>query len=220
MSETESTQTAGETSANLPASAPGVQPSSLDRDQLRKELKAEILAELKGDKSLMQSMKDQTIEQVKKDKGFKTLLDEYRAMKQENMTDREIEREFRLRELEAERTQQPAPVAPGSATDSGASDLEDLLPALNLEADDVDALRILAQPLTDIAKAKELAKLSQRRKESPNPAAAAQPASAPAPKIDVSGKVKRYMELSKSPTANSAELSALKKELDAANWGQ
>lgn len=220
MPDTDSTQVVGDANANSSASAPGGQPNSFDRDQLRKELKAEILAELKGDKSLTQSMKDQTIEQIKKDKGFKAFMDPYREMKAKGMTEKEIEQEFRLQELEAERAHQPAPVAPGSATDSGANELDDLLPALGLAVDDPDALRIMGQPITAIAKANELAKLSQRRKILPNPAAAAQPASAPQPKTDVSGKVTRYVQLSKSPTANAAELSALKKELDAVNWGQ
>lgn len=219
MSELDSAPGKGTQDANLGVSTPDGQPNSFDPEQFAEKLKADILASLRTDKTLAQSVKDRAIAEVKKDKGFKDFLDEYRTLKAEGKTDEQIVIEARLREIE-ERTVNQPPAKAGNLADDDSNELDELLPALGLDATDPDALRIMGQPITAVAKTKELVKLSQRRKQQPGPAAVSQPSGSSQPKNDVSEKVKKYEELSKSPTIHAAELSALKKELDAVNWGQ
>lgn len=212
MSQLDSTQQDGATGANPPASSAGVQPNSFDPATFAETLKADILKAIREDKTLVQSVKDRTIADVKKDRGLREFLDEYRSMKSQGMTDEQILLEARLREIEAKNVH-PAPVAPGSPTsDSGTNDLEDLLPDLGLAPDDGDVLRIMAQPTTPLAKAKELAKLSQRRKNPPSPAAAAQPPAAPQPANNTDELRREYQSRLKSIGPNPAQIATLKAE--------
>ena len=52
-----------------------------------------------------------------------------------------------------------------------------------------------------------------------SPAASTTLASAPSHPLDVSGKIAQLSVLQKEPTKNAEAIRALKKELDAANWG-
>lgn len=213
MSQQDSTQPAGTASdANPPVSAAGVQPNSFDPDQFVATVEAKLIERLTGNPRLLQSLTDKTISRVENNKGFKEWRDQYRAMKQRGMTDDQIDNEIRIAELEA-RIAQPAPVAPGSPTsDSGTNDLEDLLPDLGLAPDDGDVLRIMAQPTTPLAKAKELAKLSQRRKNPPSPAAAAQPPAAPQPANNTDELRREYQSRLKQIGPNPAQIATLKAE--------
>lgn len=220
MSDTDSTQLSGAQDANLVASPAGVQPNSSDQEQLAAKLESQIIERLISNPRLLQSLTDKTLSSVEKNKtfkGYKAYRDEVAALKAQGYTEREIEQEFRFREIEAEKS---APVARGSATDSGTSELEALLPALGLAADDPDVLRVSASPLGLGAKAAALVQIAQRKNTPPNPAAVSQPPSAPPPKNDVSAMVARYAELAKSPTKNAAAMATLKAKLDAENWGQ
>lgn len=216
MSQLDSTQPAGTApDANPPVSAAGVQPNSFDPDRFVATVEAKLIERLAGNPRLLQSLTDKTISRVENNKGFKEWRDQYRAMKQRGMTDDQIDNEIRLAELEA-RVDQPAPVAPGSPTsDSGANDLEDLLPDLGLAPDDGDVLRIMAQPTTSLAKAKELARLSQRRKNPINPAAVGQGADTPAPKADYGQMAREYKQKALAAKGNRALIRQIQSEYQA-----
>lgn len=211
MSDTDSTQPGGAQDANLVASPDGVQPNSVDLARLKQEWKAEVLAELRGDKTLTQSMKDQVIAGVKNDKGFRHFLDEYKALRGQGYNDTDIERELRLRDLEA-RTVQPASNAGGSRVDTESSELEALLPALGLAADDPDVLRVSASPLGFGAKAAALVQVAQRKNTPPNPAAVSQPPSAPPPPVNPKVLEGEYKSKALAAKGNKALVRAIQNE--------
>lgn len=178
MSDTDTTLESGLQAANPDNSTVQGQGNSFDPAKFRAELLAEFRTLLKDDNSLRQSMKDTVIADVRKDKGMKAIVDEYRKMKADGMTDREIDQELRFRELQAQiSSTQSAPVLPGTQNASG-TEVTDLADTLGLDLRDPKIAQIAAgaDPVKGlIAHAKSL------KQSPPSAAALSQPASAPLP---------------------------------------
>jgi hypothetical protein len=177
MAQMDSTQPDGTQAANPDASPPAVQPSSFDPVEFAKTLRAQILAEIRDPKEV-QSLKDRAIAEIKKDKGLKEAFAELKQMQDQGLSDAEIAREIRFRELESHFTSNPAPSAQsaGRVVEQTANDpAMTLLSAFGLDANDPEVTGILTGD--DLAgKVAQIAALAQRKKQTPsNPALIAQP---------------------------------------------
>lgn len=162
--ETESTVANGEVSENVG------QQNSFDADKFKTEI-LNTVKELISDPRTMQSQKDKVIAEIKKDKGFKDFFREFKTMQEQGMSEREIEQEFRIREMEETRVAQNST---GSAVqDDKLKTAKVLAEALGLELNDPDVLQVMLKGDTE-QQALKLSELAMRRKSEPNPAIVAQ----------------------------------------------
>jgi len=168
--ETESTVANGEVSENVG------QPNSLNADSsdLEKVLnRLERLEQKLDDPKRIQSEKDKVFSALEKDKRFKLLegYKEIRKLQEEGYTDREIEQELRIREMEDSKVAQNST---GSAVqDDKLKTAKVLAEALGLELNDPDVLQVMLKGDTE-QPALKLSELAMRRKSEPNPAIVAQ----------------------------------------------
>jgi len=162
--ETESTVANGEVSENVG------QQNSFDADKFKTEI-LNTVKELISDPRTTQSQKDKVIAEIKKDKGFKDFFREFKTMQEQGMSEREIEQEFRIREMEETRVTQNST---GSAVqDDKLKTAKVLAEALGLELNDPDVLQVMLKGDTE-QQALKLSELAMRRKSEPNPAIVAQ----------------------------------------------
>jgi hypothetical protein len=177
MEQTESTQLDGTQDANSAASSGAVSQNSFDPDKFARDLEARILARI-NDPKQVQSLKDRTIAEIKKDKGLREVYADVRAMQAEGLSDKEIEREIRIRELEARiaGTSEPSTQSPGKAVERAANDpVMSVISAYKLDENDPEVTSIMLgnDPVEKIA---QLAILAQRKQQSHSPSIVAQPA--------------------------------------------
>jgi hypothetical protein len=176
MADMDSTQTDGTQNANSDVSSQAVQPGSFDPQKFAADLKAQIMAAVNDPKQI-QSQKDRVIAEVKKDKSMKSLLAELKAMEAEGMTRPEIERELRLRDLEAAQSQSAVPTqSAGRVVEQDTNNLvNSVISVLKLDYNDPAVMAIVSngQSAEQVA---ALAMLSaQRTSRISNPAAVALP---------------------------------------------
>lgn len=168
----DSTQDDGTLNANSEVSEQVVQPNSFDPKKFKEELLNSV-KELISDPRTTQSIKDKTMAEIKKDKGFKDFLGEYKSMKEAGMTDKEIELEARLKEIESVRTVQDNP---GRVVENGQAEAVKLFAqALELDLNDPEVFPVLSMHSVE-EQLKTLKTLSDRRSKNISPAIAAQPA--------------------------------------------
>lgn len=168
----DSTQDDGLLNANSDNSDQVVQPNSFDPKKFKEEL-LNTVKELISDPRTTQSIKDKTMAEIKKDKGFKDFLGEYKSMKEAGMTDKEIELEARLKEIEQTRTVQDNP---GRVVENGQSESVKLFAkALELDLNDPEVFPVLSMSNME-EQLRTLKGLSDRRSKNISPAIAAQSA--------------------------------------------
>lgn len=167
----DSTLQDGDTAANRESSNEVVQPNSFDQQKFKEELLNSV-KELISDPRTTQSIKDKTMAEIKKDKGFKEFLNEYRSMKEAGMTDKEIELEARLKEVEATRSvthDTPGRAVAGDTTDA----VKMFAKVLGLDLNDPEVVTSFKGDTE--ATLKELKTIADRRKVAANPAVVTQP---------------------------------------------
>lgn len=168
----DSTLSNGDTAANRDSSNEVVQPNSFDPQKFEERILNSV-KEMLSDPRTTQSQKDKVMAEIKKDKGFKEFLSEYKAMRDSGLSDREIELEARLREIET----RPADVYnPGKEVNNGQPDAMRLFAkALDLDLNDPEVVRAFSE--NDVEKSlRYLKEVSDRRKTSVSPGIVAQPA--------------------------------------------
>lgn len=186
MSEMDSTPVPGEQNANSAASGATVQPNSFDPEKFARELTARVMAAV-NDPKVIQSQKDRVIAEVKKDKGLKDLWQEVKTLKAEGLSDAEIEREIRIRDLESRAVEQPA-AAPQSFGKVVAPQTNDtvkaVISALGLDMNAPEVVDVLSsgKPMDEQIRAFTSIQASQSKPA--NPAAVAQPAGGSIPPVN------------------------------------
>ena len=178
MSETDSTLEPGTQAANPAASGSAVQPNSFDPEKFAKDLTAKILAQI-NDPRTIQSQKDRVIAEVKKDKGLKEVFAEIEAMRSEGLTDAEIKREIRLRDLEARTAAEAAsaPQSSGKVVVPAANDaVKALISSLELDLNSAEVVNILTGQDSLEDKLTAVAGIVKAKNKPFNPALVAQPA--------------------------------------------
>jgi hypothetical protein len=222
MAQTDSTVSEGQESANSASSSQTVSPPSFDPDELAAKIEAKVLAAIQGDPRVVKSTSDKIMNSLKKDKGFKDFLAEYRDMTSKGMTEKEIELEARLREIEDRGGSSTTDQSPGKVVEQVASDpVKIVISALGLNENDPEVTGILLGGDL-IEKVAQLGSLAERKKKAlSNPAIVSQPAGGGAPTGKMSEQVKqeksaRLLELYKMPTKFAGEIKKLEAELDAA----
>ena len=192
MAQTDSTQEAGTQVANPAVSANADQPNSFNPEEFAKTLKAQILADLQDPRHI-QSQKDKVIAEIKKDKGMREYFAEFKKMQEEGLSDADIQRELRIRELEARVISEPVtPIQPaGRVIEPAANDaVMAVLPALGLDQNDPEVTSALLQG-SIVDKMGALVALSTKKKSQPNPASVAQPSGGAAPQSNLMDDYKK-----------------------------
>lgn len=169
----DSTLDDGELNTNSATSKPVVQPNSFDPNKFKEELLNSV-KELVSDPRTVQSMKDKTLAEMRKDKGFRDIFREIQSMKEAGMTDKEIELEARIREVE-ERSR-PVEHNPGKVVDDGKTETVKLFAkTLGLDLNDPEVIPVFSNNNLE-EQLGTLKNLSDRRSKNISPAIAAQPA--------------------------------------------
>lgn len=169
----DSTLDDGELNTNSVTSKPVVQPNSFDPNKFKEELLNSV-KELVSDPRTVQSMKDKTLAEMRKDKGFRDIFREIQSMKEAGMTDKEIELEARIREVE-ERSR-PVEHNPGKVVDDGKTETVKLFAkTLGLDLNDPEVIPVFSSNNLE-EQLGTLKNLSDRRSKNISPAIAAQPA--------------------------------------------
>lgn len=172
----DSTQEYGELDTNSTSSDNVVQPNSFDPQKLREEISKLVNEEVAvklSDPKITQSLKDKAWSDMKKGKDFREVFREIQTMKESGMTDREIELEARLREVEESRV---ATNNPGKVVESNQPDVVGLtVKALGLDYNDPEVLSAISKGnLED--QIRGLNNVVSRKRQTPNPALVAQSA--------------------------------------------
>jgi hypothetical protein len=173
----DSTLEGGTQAAQSAASPVAVQPNSFDPAKFEANLLAKFQAMITDPRSI-QSVKDKALAEIRKDKSLKDFLAEYQSLKASGMTDKEIEQEARLREIEA-RFSAPVPQSANGmvVVQPQVDPVSALLPVLGLEANDPEVTSLMAGNGQIEEKLSTLATLAARKRQTqPNPALVAQPA--------------------------------------------
>jgi hypothetical protein len=222
MAQTDSTIGEGQESANSASSSQAVSPSSFDPAELEARIEAKVLAAIQGDPRVVKSTSDKIMNSLKKDKGFKDFLEEYRDMTSKGMTEKEIELEARLREIESRGSSSTTNQSPGKAVEQVASDpVKIVISALGLNENDPEVTGILLGGDL-IEKVAQLGSLAERKKKAlSNPAIVSQPAGGGASTgkmsdREVQEKSTRLRDLYKQPTKYAGEIKKLEAELETA----
>lgn len=142
------------------------QPNSFDSAKFKEDILNSV-KELISDPRTTQSQKDKLISEIKKDKGLKDYLREIQSMREAGMSDKEIELEARLREIEETRNVQNSIGNVVQKTDNSA--VKVLAQALNLDLNDPEVVQVLLKPSND-EQILGLSNIAQKRKVEPNPA--------------------------------------------------
>lgn len=168
----DSTQDNGEVNTNSTSSNQVAQPNSFDQQKFKEDILNSV-KEIISDPRNIQSMKDKTLAEMKKDKGFRDIFKEIQSMKESGMTDREIELEARLREIEESRV---TTNNPGKVVERDQTDVVGLtVKALELDYNDPDVLTVISKGNLE-EQIKGLNEVVMRKQQTPNPALVAQPA--------------------------------------------
>jgi hypothetical protein len=164
----ESSTTKSEVSGNVD------QPNSNDLQKFKDEILNSV-KEIVSDPRNIQSMKDKTLAEMKKDKSFKTIFREFQSMRESGMSDKEIEMAAKVQDLE-ERLSNAIEDNPGKAVQYAKPDVGNLLvKALDLNANDVEVLSALSASSTE-EQIRLLSNISAKKRQNVSPAIAAQPA--------------------------------------------
>jgi hypothetical protein len=117
------------------------------------------------------------IAEIKKDKSMREYFAEFKKMQDEGLSDAEVQRELRIRELEAKLSDPAAPAqSPRQVVAPDANDtVSALLPALGLSANDPEVTGVLMVGGDLAEQIRALAGIAAKKKMPPNPAAVAQP---------------------------------------------
>lgn len=203
----------------LESASPVSSTSSVDT----KTLAAEVAKLLRPDfEKVAQSTKDKRIAALEKRLGTSDLavLESMGVQVPDN-----VKLELRLQNLEGGHTNNPAQAqsasSPGNGDSLTAQDVSEVIQEFQLDANNAVVLEKLRGTYRsrDHFQA-EMAKIALSQFKQPaSPAASTTLASAPSHPLDVSGKIAQLGVLQKEPTKNAEAIRALKKELDAANWG-
>jgi len=166
----DSTQDTEQTVANGEVSENVGKPNSFDAEAFENKV-LNAVKEMISDPRIMQSQKDKVIAEIKKDKGFRDFFREYSSMKQTGMTDREIEQEFRIKELE----ERNANNTTGSSVHGDKlQTAQVLVKALGFEDNDPDVMQVLLSTQNTEQQAVQLSELAMRKNKTANPALLAQ----------------------------------------------
>lgn len=150
------------------------QPNSNDLQKFKDEILNSV-KEIVSDPRNIQSMKDKTLAEMKKDKSFKTIFREFQTMRESGMSDKEIEMAAKVQDLE-ERLSNVIEDNPGKAVQYAKLDVGNLLvKALELNANDVEVLSALSASSAE-EQVRLLSNISAKKRQNVSPAIAAQPA--------------------------------------------
>jgi hypothetical protein len=170
----DSTLNNGELNTNSDSSNQVVQPNSFDPQKFEERI-LKLVDEKISDPRLAQSIKDKGISEMKKSKDFRDIFKEIQTMKESGMTDKEIELEARIREVE-ERESRIASNSPGKTVESNQADVVRLtVKAFDLDLNDPEV--IVAINDSDVEKSiRNLKAVSERKRASVSPGIVAQSA--------------------------------------------
>jgi hypothetical protein len=209
----DSTHEQGLQGANLDNSGEAVQPNSFDPGEFEKRLLSRV-QEMITDPRTVQSVKDKTLAEIKKDKGFKDFLAEYQSMKNKGMSDAEIAQEARLRELEERlKPTLPATPAPGKVEVQATND-----PALQMAANlgldnEPEVVGLLARDASTEEKLLAMATIIQRKKQvNVNPAIAAQPSGGSTPPVNLAQLENNYKQEVMQARGNRSAILAIQQK--------
>lgn len=145
--------------------------NSFDAERFKQDI-LNTVKDLISDPRTTQSQKDKVIAEIKKDKGFKDFFREFKSMQEQGYSEREIEQEFRIREMEETRVSHNS--NGNAVSDNKVSTAKVLAEALGLNMNDPDVMRVMLSGNLE-EQATKLSELSQRNKKEASPALAAQP---------------------------------------------
>jgi hypothetical protein len=201
----DSTQEHGELNTNSNSSDNVVQPNSFDPQKLREEI-SKLVDERLSDPRTTQSLKDKAWSEMKKGKDFREIFREIQTMRDSGMTDKEIELEARLREVEESRI---APNNPGKVVESNQPDVVGLtVKALGLDYNDPEVLSVISKGNLE-EQIRGLNNVVSRKRQTPNPALVAQSAGDGAKSNDL---LSEYQQKASSLRGNIDALIDLKVE--------
>lgn len=207
----DSTQDNGVTDANQETSNQVVQQNSFDPKKFKEEILNSV-KEIMSDPRTTQSQKDKVMAEIRKDKGFKDFLGEYRKMREDGMTDKEIEMEARLREIETTRLSQVD--NPGTVVNNAANDSAKLFAkALDLDLNDPEVVGAFIN--SDIEQSlRRLKELSDRKKTSVSPGLVAQSAGDSARQPDLLAEYQAKAKTARGNALIDLKMEYRKKGLD------
>jgi len=216
MEQMDSTQNSEGQNANSVISGGAVQPNSFDPEKFAKTLKADILAALSDDKQI-QSLKDRTVASIKKDKGLREVFGELKEMQAKGLTEKEIEQEIRIRELETRLSGSSVSSvqSPGKVVEQAASNpVRDIISALGLDENNPEVTGIL-QGGDFTEQVSQLAVLAQRKKSNAsNPALVAQPTGGGPSPVNPAQLEAAYKKEVMSNRGNRAAIQAIQKKYE------
>jgi hypothetical protein len=170
----DSTYDNGDMNANSESSNQMVQPNSFDPQKFEERI-LKLVDEKVSDPRLTQSIKDKGLAEMKKSKDFREIFREIQTMKESGMTDREIELEARIREVEERESRIPSN-NPGRAVEGNNTDVAKLFAkTLGLDLNDSDVLQSFSSNNME-EQLTTLKNLADRRNKTISPAIMAQPA--------------------------------------------
>lgn len=198
----DSTPNNGTSDANQDVSGKVDQLNSFDPNKFEESILNRV-KEMMSDPRNVQSQKDKVMAEIKKDKGFKDFLSEYKQMRDSGLSDREIEMEARLREIETRPVQYDNP---GTVVNTNQAEAVKLFAqALDLDLNDPEVVNAFTvqNPADSL---KQLKSVADRRKTA-SPGIVAQPAGDGARQPDLLAEYK-----AKAATARGSALIDLKME--------
>lgn len=206
----DSTLENGDLNANSESSNEVVQPNSFDPKKFKEEILNSV-KEIMSDPRTTQSQKDRVMAEIKKDKGFKDFLSEYKEMRDSGLSDREIELEARLRDIES----RPAKIDnPGRVVDNGGTEAVKLFAkAMDLDLNDPEVIPALAD--NDVEKAlRNLRSVADRKKQNVSPGIVAQSAGDNARQPDLLAEYKAKAATTRGSALIDLKMEYRKKGLD------
>lgn len=207
----DSTLENGDLNANSESSKEVVQPNSFDPNKFKEEVLNSV-KDLMSDPRTTQSQKDRVMAEIKKDKGFKDFLSEYKLMRDNGMSDKEIEMEARIREIESLRSAQVD--NSGSVVNNAQTDSARIFAkALDLDLNDPEVIAAIIGKDAEQS-ARILKGLSDRKRSSVSPSIVAQPAGDNARQPDLLAEYQAKAKLARGNALIDLKMEYRRKGLD------
>lgn len=211
----DSTQPGDGQDAKPVISPAAVQQNSFDPDKFKQDLLAEFRTMI-SDPRTVQSMKDKTLAELRKDRGLKDYLAEIQTMRANGMSDQEIAMEARLREIENRIPTASEPQStPGRAVNVPETNPVFIVAnSFGLDLNDPEVSLILTSGENETGKIARISEIFKRKTITtpPNPALVAQPAGGSMSPVSMSQLETQYKKEVMANRGNRGAIENLKRE--------
>lgn len=210
----DSTQPGDGQEAKPVISQAAVQLNSFDPDKFKQDLLAEFRSMI-SDPRTVQSVKDKTLAEIRKDRGLKDYLAEIQSMRATGMSDQDIAMEARLRDIEARVTSVPdMQSTPGRVVAPlETNTVAQAVIASGIDMNDPEISSILSSSESDVDKMTKLFSVVAKKKNTqPNPALVAQPAGGSMTPVNAAQLEAQYKKEVMANRGNRGAIEKLKQE--------